>query len=217
MVSNVGVNGALKLIFGMGGVRAVSVVAVRFSSLVVVGFLLSSASFATAEKIERNVGTELTQDEISVYSYILKSYRSLLKPTYRDMLAKAFYLNDETEPLNLNELLPSRGCLRGLGLERKTKNQIPTVHTFVNQTWLPSYVKLTKGAPCKGSPSEGMCYETEGTLSLTEIDFDKSHTHAVVGFGVRCGLQCGWGQVVILKKVDGRWQRTGPLCEEWYI
>ena len=189
----------------------------RFSILVVCAVLLSLPSVAASDKMEHYVSTEISPDQVAVYSYILKSYRTLLKPTYRDMLAKAFYLEEETQPLDLKELKPGRGCLKGLDLERIPTDQAPTVHRLSEQKWLPSYVKLTRGAPCKGSPQDGLCSETEGTLSLTEIAFDKSHTHALVGFGVRCGLQCGWEQVIVLEKVKGRWQRTNRVCGEWYI
>jgi hypothetical protein len=61
-----------------------------------------------------------------------------------------------------------------------------------------------------------MCFETEGTLSLSEIAFDKNHTYALVGFGVRCGLRCGYGRIVVLEKVNGNWQQI-HICREWYI
>jgi hypothetical protein len=153
----------------------------------VVFLLLFSGATATPEKIEKNISVELTQDQIGVYSFIVKSYRALLKPPYRDMLTKTFYLQEETEPLDLIDLKPGRGCLKGLELEPMSTDKIPTVHRFSQQKWFPSYVKLTSGAPCKGSATAGMCYETEGALSLSEIAFDKSHTHALVGFGVHCG------------------------------
>ena len=187
----------------------------RLSAFVIVALFLPSVCVAAPEKIETNVSTELTQDQISVYSFILNSYRVLLKPTYRDMLAKAFYLEDETNPLDTNDLKPGR-CLTGIDLEAPAKDQIPTVYRLLQQKWLPSYVKLG-GAPCKGSATAGMCDETEATLSLSEIVFDKSHTYALIGFGVRCGLHCGWGRVMILKRVNGHWRQTKRICEEWYL
>jgi hypothetical protein len=178
---------------------------------------LSMPSVAAPDKIERYVSAAFLPDQIAVYSYIISSYRTLLKRTYRDMLAKVFYLDEETGPLDMKELKPGRGCLKGLEFEPIPKEQIPTVHRLSQQKWLPSYVKLVSGAPCKGSATAGMCYETEGTLSLSEIAFDKSHTYALVGFSVRCGLQCGWGRVMILERVDGHWQQTKRICGEWYI
>jgi hypothetical protein len=189
----------------------------RFSILVACAVLLSLPSVAAPDKMEHYVSTEISPDQIAVYSFILKSYRTLLKPIYRDMLAKAFYLEKETEPLDVKELKPRRGCLKGLEFERIPREQVPSVHRLSEQKWLPSYVKLTSGAPCRGSPLEDMCYETEGTLSLTEILFDKSHTHAIVGFGVHCGPQCGWGQIAVLEKLNGNWQKTNLVCGEWYI
>jgi|SRR5215813_6321552 len=65
---------------------------------------LSLPSPAAPDKIVRYVSTEFSTDQIAVYSFILKSYRTLLKPTYRDMLAKNFYLEDETRSLDVREL-----------------------------------------------------------------------------------------------------------------
>ena len=53
------------------------------------------------EKIERKVTTEFSPDQIAVYSFLLKSYRTLVKPSYRDMLAQDFYLEDESEPFDI--------------------------------------------------------------------------------------------------------------------
>src|SRR5260370_546844 len=47
--------------------------------------------------------------------------------------------------------------------------------------------------PRQKSNAQICCWRTEGALSLTEILFDKSRTRALVGFGVGCGMQCGWG------------------------
>jgi hypothetical protein len=73
----------------------------RLSIAVVLTILFSVPSVAAPDKIERYVSTEFSPDQIAVYSFILSSYRTLLKPEYRDMLAKNFYLEDETDPLDI--------------------------------------------------------------------------------------------------------------------
>ncbi len=157
-------------------------------------------------------------DQIAVYSFLLKSYRTLLKPSYSDMLAQDFYLEDETGPFDMKKLKPGRGCLKRIDLEDLPKEEIPTVHRILEQKWLPSYVKSARGVKCVDSPKSNsqICWRTEGSLSLSEILFDKSRTHALVGFSVGCGMECGWGEIAILEKVAGRWRKQA-VCEEWYI
>ena len=190
----------------------------RLRICVVVTLGIFSTSIAAPEKIERKATTEFSPDQIAIYSYLLKSYRTLVKPTYRDMLAQAFYLEGETEPFEMKELELGRGCLKGIDLEVLPKEEIPTMHRLLEQTWLPSDVKSADEVKCLDAPksTSQICWQTEGALSLTEILFDKSHTHALVGFGVGCGMECGWGEIAILEKVAGHWRRQA-VCEEWYI
>ena len=189
----------------------------RLSITAVLAILLYLPCAAAPGKIAHYTTTEFSPDQIAVYSFILKSYRTLLKPTYRDMLTKTFYLEDETDPLDLNEL--ERGaCLKRVDLEPTLKEEIPTVHRLVGQKWLPPYVRSANGAKCVDSTlsSSKVCWRTEGALSLTEIRFDKTHTHALVGFSVGCGMQCGWGQIVLLERMNGHWHRK-EVCEDVYI
>ena len=191
----------------------------RFTIAAALVIVLSVPSVGTPDKIEHNVSTEFSSDQIAVYSFILNSYRALLKPTYRDMLANNFYLEDETAgPLDLEELKAGQGYLKGIDLEPIPSGGTSIVHRIIGQKWLPSYVKSAHDVKCvNSSPSEPhICWQTEGALSLSEIRFDKNHRYALVGMGVRCGMQCGWGQLLLLEKVHGRWHRKA-ICLEIYI
>jgi hypothetical protein len=53
-----------------------------------------------------------------------------------------------------------------------------------------------------------------GLVTVSEIRFDKAHTHAIVSYGFFCGGLCGNGGTVILEKVDGAWQRKSQ-CGGW--
>jgi hypothetical protein len=51
-------------------------------------------------------------------------------------------------------------------------------------------------------------------LSLSEIVFDKEHTHAMVSYRFWCGSLCGSGKTLIFEKVGNEWKKTGN-CADW--
>jgi hypothetical protein len=53
-----------------------------------------------------------------------------------------------------------------------------------------------------------------GLVTLSEIRFDKDHTHAIVSYSFFCGSLCGNGGAVVLEKVDGAWRRKSR-CHDW--
>ena len=53
-----------------------------------------------------------------------------------------------------------------------------------------------------------------GLVTLSEINFDKEHKHAIVSFSFFCGSLCGNGGTAVLEKVDGAWQRKSN-CHNW--
>jgi hypothetical protein len=53
-----------------------------------------------------------------------------------------------------------------------------------------------------------------GLVTLSEISFNKKHTRALVSFSFVCGELCGYGNVLVLKKVGERWV-INKTCEEW--
>jgi hypothetical protein len=53
-----------------------------------------------------------------------------------------------------------------------------------------------------------------GLVTVSEIRFDKTHTHAIVSYSFFCGSLCGNGGTVILEKVEGGWQRKSR-CSDW--
>lgn len=53
-----------------------------------------------------------------------------------------------------------------------------------------------------------------GLVTLSEIRFDKSHTHAIVWYGFTCGRLCGNGGDVLLEKKHGVWG-IKDHCSNW--
>jgi hypothetical protein len=53
-----------------------------------------------------------------------------------------------------------------------------------------------------------------GLLMLSEISFNKKHNRALVSFSFVCGELCGYGNVLVLKRVGEVW-KIHKTCEEW--
>ena len=53
-----------------------------------------------------------------------------------------------------------------------------------------------------------------GLTTLSEIQFDKKHEHAIVSYGFRCGGLCGNGGTVVMEKKDGVWKIQNS-CDDW--
>jgi len=53
-----------------------------------------------------------------------------------------------------------------------------------------------------------------GLFTLGEIQFDVTHTYAQVSFGFRCGMLCGHGSTLLIKKTDQGWRRI-KTCGGW--
>ena len=53
-----------------------------------------------------------------------------------------------------------------------------------------------------------------GLFTLSEIFFDKEHRRAVVAYSFVCGMLCGNGNTLVLKKVGQYWRVT-RRCGGW--
>jgi hypothetical protein len=51
-------------------------------------------------------------------------------------------------------------------------------------------------------------------FTLSEIQFDKKHEHAIVSYSFICGRLCGHGGTMQFTKVKGVWTKTGR-CHGW--
>lgn len=70
---------------------------------------------------------------------------------------------------------------------------------------------IRNGASVDDAVARGFAH---GKVWLSEIRFDKTHTHAVVFYGFVCGGLCGNGGTVILEKTAKGWKRRSQ-CSEW--
>jgi hypothetical protein len=53
-----------------------------------------------------------------------------------------------------------------------------------------------------------------GLFTLSEIVFDREHRRAVVAYGFVCGMLCGNGNTLVLKKIGEHWKVT-KRCGGW--
>jgi len=70
---------------------------------------------------------------------------------------------------------------------------------------------IRRGSSVHSAVENGFAH---GYAWLSEIRFDKSHTHAVVSYGFRCGGLCGNGETVVLEKTNGEWKFKSQ-CSGW--
>ncbi len=53
-----------------------------------------------------------------------------------------------------------------------------------------------------------------GLFTFSEIAFDKKHNYALLQYSFWCGSLCGHGNLLVLKKVAGKW-KIKKRCGEW--
>jgi hypothetical protein len=156
---------------------------------------------------------------------------------YRAVLSN--WMTGGDQPLNLANLTDAfpvdgpfdlRDCLKGLDLEQI---QSDVVHRFRPEDVAllePAKVRLVdreaqedevgrndpgkairSGKSIDSALKNGFAH---GLAWVSEIRFDKSHAHAVVFYGFRCGSLCGNGGTAILEKVNGVWTFKSE-CSNW--
>jgi hypothetical protein len=164
----------------------------------------------------------LTAEQIAVYRAVLSTW-----------------MFGGKEPLNLairTDLFPMEGafdsheCLKDLDLEPTEDN---VVHRFRPEDLAllkPANIRLVdrdaqekevdendpgkairQGKSIDSALKNGFAH---GIAWFSEIRFDKSHTHAVVFYGFRCGSLCGNGGTAILEKANGVWKLKSQ-CSSW--
>lgn len=181
---------------------------------------LSSAQKGTKPVVSLN---PFTSEQLSVYRAALAGWMPNDGP--------AMNLSIQTEPLQQTIGYDKDRCGKGLDLEAISES---TVHRFRLQdlAQLGPEHTLTLVDPEKGSeevrnndPEQSMRKGksvdeavrngfAHGLATLSEIQFDKSHTHAIVFYGFRCGGLCGNGATILLEKKDGAWKIKNH-CSDW--
>ena len=51
-------------------------------------------------------------------------------------------------------------------------------------------------------------------FTLSEIAFDNDHSYAIVAYSFNCGMLCGNGNTLVLKKINAKW-KIAKRCGGW--
>lgn len=164
----------------------------------------------------------LTVEQLSVYKPIL--VREL-----RDSIAK-LNLVEETQVFSKPDATDEQACLNSLDLEQYDSSVVHTIRPedlaqlklkglrLVEQSAQEKEVEkndpskaIRSGSSVDSAVKNGFAH---GYFWLSEIRFDKSHTHAAVSYGFRCGGLCGHGGTVLLEKTDTGWS-IKKMCSIW--
>jgi hypothetical protein len=139
-------------------------------------------------------------------------------------------LAEVTDPIDPNDASMGARCVKGLSLEAVSSKQshcirpedLAQLGPFEFRLIDPKAGKgevssndpgraIQRGKPVDEAVENGFAH---GLMTLGEIQFDKTHTHAVVSFSFVCGSLCGNGTTMLMEKKDGVWRKKAQ-CGGW--
>jgi hypothetical protein len=175
-------------------------------------------------------GKSLTPEQVAVYRAVLEDYTRGWKA--------ALNLANKTEPLEESGPFSTEGCIQGLQLEAG-ENSVPVIHQLDSSVTLNLRIvlvdphrqqeKIKKGDPQNLIKKSIDDHEkvtdkqldnsvkqafNNGLFTLSEIRFNKEHRRAVLTYSFTCGMLCGHGNTLILKKVGEKW-KVDKKCGGW--
>jgi hypothetical protein len=186
-------------------------------------FVLSSAALAIAQEVTETKlivsDKPFTAEQLSVYKAMLASWFEGEKISGN--------LAIQTESLDIKADYWSLTCFKRFLFESNTPG---LVHRFraedldglgsdalrlVDPEYQSKVIdehdpgkEISDGRPLNDAVEDAFSH---GLLTLSEIRFDKSHTHALVQFSFRCGRLCGHATPMLMEKKDGTWKRKA-IC-----
>jgi hypothetical protein len=163
----------------------------------------------------------LTAEQLTVYRTVLHDWM--------DDGKSIVHLQALTEVFPTSGANDSSDCLKGLDME-PAKSEVHRFRPADLPQFGSSRIRLVdgdaqekeveqndpgkaiqNGTSVDDAVSNGFAH---GKTWLSEIRFDKTHTHAVVFYGFVCGGLCGNGGTVILEKTAKGWKRKSQ-CSVW--
>jgi hypothetical protein len=189
--------------------------------------MLAASGFALAQFVLAQHGssarptvneTPLTADQLAVYHAVLHGWM--------DDGKHALNVSVTTDPLTAD----TADCAKGLDAELVTpvevhrirpqdlpmlgSNKIRLVDPELQSKEVTANDpegKIQSGSSIAGAVSNGFAH---GLVTLSEIQFDKQHRHAVVSYDFTCGRLCGNGGTVLMENRKGAWVVVSK-CHNW--
>lgn len=167
----------------------------------------------------------LSAEQIQVYQSFLETYT-------KGSELGIVHLANQTVPLELSPDTMSSGCLNRIKFEPAAFRSTARVLDPSQTTAWPKQIRIIDPALQnvlveRNDPSRTIIREGKpvddavrsafesGVLTLSEIAFDKNHKYAVLSFSFHCGMLCGHGATVVLKKTGAGWRVTKRNCGTW--
>jgi hypothetical protein len=167
----------------------------------------------------------LTAEQVAVYRAVLEDYTNGTNGTLN--------LANRTEPLEASD----RACLKGK--PDGAESPVPIVHQLDSTLMLnrkfvlvdpdsqaevikendPQKVIMNviddRKAPSTKQVDDSVKRAFDsGLFTLSEILFDKQHRRAVMAYSFACGMLCGHGNTLVLRRVGQRW-KVSKTCGGW--
>ncbi len=196
--------------------------AAAFLATVVLFCLGSSLAAQLAEDPPKVAGQPLTAEQLAVYHAMLVNWDEREKAKVN--------LGVLTDPIAAPDDSLDKRCLKGLSLEAAPAGQVHRIrpedlaqlgpfefHLVEPKTGEKEVSDNDPGKAIQNGKSVHEAVENafaHGLLTLGEIRFDKTHTHALVSFSFVCGGLCGNGSTMLLEKKDGAWTKKAQ-CGGW--
>jgi hypothetical protein len=192
---------------------------------------LSLTPWAQDDARELKVSSEpLTKEHIAIYLAVLQHIQGDSKDN--------LYLANMTEPIGQFNGIFNGSCPKTSDPD-VAQNSAPIVHRLGSALIMNVNIvlvdpglqgeKIKRGDPAilmkrvidnhQDVPQKQIDDATEravknGLVTLSEISFNKKRDRALVSFSFVCGELCGYGNVLVLKKVGARW-KIHKTCQEW--
>jgi hypothetical protein len=164
----------------------------------------------------------LTEEQIAVYRAVLERFTKGSKGSLN--------LANKTDPFDLETLAANKECHKGMNLDPESiSGQIvhrvtPAIALSPRMVLVDPDVqqkKVTENDPQNTlkraidgrepitekqvDDSVERAFQT-AIFTLSEIGFDKQHRRAIVSYSFYCGMLCGSGNTLILRKAGNRWK-----------
>jgi hypothetical protein len=181
------------------------------------------ANYQTKTVVQKVTKKQLSEDRLRVYSDFLKVWRRDTIPTLN--------IATDLDALDSGASSTEGNCAKDLDAEPMAKEP---VHQFtladagklgqsaVNLVDRDAQLKdvekydpaitIQRGQSVDSAVRDGYSH---GLFSFSEIQFDKTHEHALLTYSFYCGQQCGNGGTVLMTKTDLGFWAISARCHQW--